>query len=142
MKEKSAVGAGEGGRVTVSSFCTSENVPSTNTMSPSLPPPPLPPRLRISDLAPFRTAPSSLLMRGGCLGVGVFGDGDRFLWLLLDVAESVFKVGLRYGYASESEAERKFLVGSFGRTGVPLERDRLPNDAVKRGLGEDGPGKD
>ena len=114
--EKSAVGAGEGGRVTVSPLCTSAKVPSTITISPSLPPP----KCRISVLAPLSTAPSSLLMRGG-LGVGV--PRDKFLLLVYPL---IFEAGFRIEYASASEAERACFVGSLGRTAVILEAERRP----------------
>ena len=143
MKEKSAVGAGEGGRVTVSALFTSVNVPSTMTISPSLMPPPLPlppvlaPRLRDSVLAPLSTAPSNLLILGGRgIGAGMLNVRVPFLPLATPLA-----VGMRKGYASVSEAERACFVGNFGRTGVRLESVRRPKDVLMKGLGVEGPGE-
>lgn len=64
MKEKSAVGAGEGGLVTVSLLCTSAKVPSTMTISAPEVVVVRPPSRAFLVFDPLRTAPRSLLIFG------------------------------------------------------------------------------
>lgn len=59
-----------------------------------------------------------------------------FIFLLLP---SALGLGLVKGNASIEDAERVCFVGSLGRTGVPFDNERRPNEVLMNGRGVEGP---